>query len=193
MNKNDLRSKKTEHAIKNSFFELMADIGFAKMTVSQIITKADINRSTFYAHYYDKFNLLECIENDLLNELYQISRNAPYDIDTTQSVNNLLPADYTLLIVNYIYKNGKLFTLLCSDKGDSSFINKFKRKVQEIWTEHSITDKFSIPTNYVFSGFIGLITALIEEWVQNNFQESPKQFTEITTKFINGFHHNILK
>lgn len=39
-------------AIREAFFALLAEVGFAKMTVADI-SRADINRGTFYLHYDD--------------------------------------------------------------------------------------------------------------------------------------------
>ena len=63
--KTDIRIIKTRRAIQAAFLRLMKEKGFAAVTVKDIIRDAEINRSTFYAHYEDKYDLLESIENDL--------------------------------------------------------------------------------------------------------------------------------
>ena len=40
-----------------------------EITVQQIADLADVNRSTFYTHYYDKYDLLEKLEDQQLEEI----------------------------------------------------------------------------------------------------------------------------
>jgi len=55
----DPRVKRTRSLIQQAFSELLAEKGFGAITVQDITERAGINRATFYAHYPDKFALLE--------------------------------------------------------------------------------------------------------------------------------------
>lgn len=55
----DPRVKRTRALIQQAFIELLAEKGFHAITVQDITQKAEINRATFYAHFPDKFALLE--------------------------------------------------------------------------------------------------------------------------------------
>ena len=55
----DRRQRKTRQAIFTAFEELMSEEHYAHVTVSQIIDRADVGRSTFYAHFATKDELLE--------------------------------------------------------------------------------------------------------------------------------------
>ena len=54
----DRRQRKTRRAIYAAFEELMAEEHYSRVTVAQIIERADIGRSTFYAHFETKDELL---------------------------------------------------------------------------------------------------------------------------------------
>ena len=60
----DRRQRKTRQAIYDAFEALMASAHYRDITVAQIIERADIGRSTFYAHFETKDDLLEqmCVE-----------------------------------------------------------------------------------------------------------------------------------
>ncbi|ALS01509.1 hypothetical protein ATZ33_09050 [Enterococcus silesiacus] len=60
MNK-DLRVIKTEELIQKSLIFLLQQQSIEKLTVKDICAYAKIGRSTFYAHYMDKFDVLEKI------------------------------------------------------------------------------------------------------------------------------------
>ena len=62
----DRRRRYTLSVIREAFFALLAEVGFAKMTVADICRRADINRGTFYLHYEDKFALLDVLIDEAL-------------------------------------------------------------------------------------------------------------------------------
>ena len=62
----DRRRRYTLSVIREAFFALLAEVGFARMTVADICRRADINRGTFYLHYEDKFALLDALIDEAL-------------------------------------------------------------------------------------------------------------------------------
>ena len=62
----DRRRRYTLLVIREAFFALLAEVGFARMTVADICRRADINRGTFYLHYEDKFALLDALIDEAL-------------------------------------------------------------------------------------------------------------------------------
>ena len=59
MAKEDLRVIKTLESIDMALLESLKKTPFNKITVGMLCTKARINRTTFYKHYRDKFDLLD--------------------------------------------------------------------------------------------------------------------------------------
>ncbi|ETY74346.1 TetR/AcrR family transcriptional regulator [Lactiplantibacillus fabifermentans] len=55
----DVRKIKTERDIQAAFLQLLVDKGFRQITVADVCGTALISRSTFYAHYLDKYDLLD--------------------------------------------------------------------------------------------------------------------------------------
>ncbi|HEY6010397.1 MAG TPA: TetR/AcrR family transcriptional regulator [Nitrospirota bacterium] len=55
----DPRVKRTRELIQRSFMEIVDEKGFNSLSVQDITTRAGINRATFYAHYPDKYDLLD--------------------------------------------------------------------------------------------------------------------------------------
>lgn len=66
--KKDLRIIKTENNIKNTFIQLINEKDFGSITVQNILDRALINRSTFYKHYADKYDLAETIAQEFLDD-----------------------------------------------------------------------------------------------------------------------------
>ena len=88
--KTDARVRYTVHMIQNVFLELLKEKPVAKITVKEICGHAEINRSTFYKHYQDVYDLMEKLENEaveafekLLDDLFQ---ETAWDVSTDISV-----------------------------------------------------------------------------------------------------------
>ena len=64
----DRRVKYTKKIIKECFFDLLNEKEINKITVSELCTKADINRATFYRYYIDIYDLLEKIQEEFIEE-----------------------------------------------------------------------------------------------------------------------------
>lgn len=54
----DPRIRRTRGYIQGAFRELLNEKGFKSITVREITERAEVNRATFYAHYADKYDLL---------------------------------------------------------------------------------------------------------------------------------------
>jgi AcrR family transcriptional regulator len=61
VNELDPRAKRTRQLLAQSFQDLMTVKEFGSITVQDIAHKATVNRATFYAHFEDKFALLDWI------------------------------------------------------------------------------------------------------------------------------------
>ena len=61
--KQDRRTRYTRQTIKDTFLELLKQKSFTKITVTEICKNAEINRGTFYLHYYDIHDVLSDIFN----------------------------------------------------------------------------------------------------------------------------------
>jgi len=61
----DRRIGKTKRALKEALTSLILEKGYEAVTVQDVIDRADVGRSTFYAHFVDKDELMMAIFSDL--------------------------------------------------------------------------------------------------------------------------------
>ena len=113
--KSALRSKKL---IKESFIELLLEKPFEKITVTDIVKRADINRGTFYAHYSDINKLTQAIEQEILDALC----NLLLELDYINFIDNPLPL--FLKISEHLDKNKDLIYALLNSANTNTFIYK---------------------------------------------------------------------
>lgn len=75
----DLRIIKTKKNLYEGLLNLMKERTFEEIKVSDICNKALTNRSTFYDHFSDKYELLDSLINDLENDLLEkLEENVNY-------------------------------------------------------------------------------------------------------------------
>ena len=73
--KTDRRIRKTKAQLRRGLAKLLKEKTIKEITVKELVEEVDINRSTFYLHYTDIYDLLEQTENDLKNEILEIVNN----------------------------------------------------------------------------------------------------------------------
>ena len=66
--KNNQRTRLSKILLKNALMDLLGEKGsVTKISVRELCERADLNRSTFYAHYSEPKEQLEEVENELLD------------------------------------------------------------------------------------------------------------------------------
>lgn len=58
---NDLRVRRTRQVLQQAFLELLQERGFSSISVQDITERAMVNRGTFYAHFADKYALMDAM------------------------------------------------------------------------------------------------------------------------------------
>ncbi|HCA30580.1 MAG TPA: TetR/AcrR family transcriptional regulator, partial [Ruminococcaceae bacterium] len=64
--KESRKTRYTRMVLQDSLLELMKNKPISKITIKELCETADINRTTFYAHYRDQYDLLRTIEGETL-------------------------------------------------------------------------------------------------------------------------------
>jgi AcrR family transcriptional regulator len=109
----DPRVKKTRVLL-----QLISEKGFDAITVKDLTQYAEINRATFYQHYYDKFDLLDQnIENMLLNLVITVGpKNRDELIGHGEE-----PSLVYVRLFKFISENAAFFKIMMGKNGIPSF------------------------------------------------------------------------
>jgi AcrR family transcriptional regulator len=75
MKKMDRRVKKTRTLLKNGLITLMQEKSIKEITVQELVDLVDINRSTFYLHYKDIYDLVEQLEQEVFDSFKDLINN----------------------------------------------------------------------------------------------------------------------
>lgn len=187
--KMDLRIIKTQRSIHSAFLELMKEKGFSKLTVKDIISTAEINRSTFYAHYEDKYDLLEQVERELLNRINE----APIREGVLQGdIDNEAFVEVVRSRAQLIKENGQLLAMLLSEDGDPAFAGRLGDSIYRLWKSANVSGKFILPDQYAMAMLIGMLTGVLSEWIRSGFRESPEEFSSMVVTVFQAFQKAML-
>ncbi|MGG5308257.1 hypothetical protein IGK38_002989 [Enterococcus pernyi] len=171
----------TEKKIINSFVSLLIQTDFYSLSVKSIVEHANINRSTFYDYYYDKYDLWEKIEKDISKNIQQQikkDRDLWGDFWEEKSVHAMLNSNSIKLhSLEYIYENRNLLKILFSNNApqtlwnDLNLILKNKLKISEKISQDNFIDG-----NYIETLFILSITQPVLMWINESNPETPENF-----------------
>jgi AcrR family transcriptional regulator len=83
LNEADPRVKRTRQLLFKAFTELLAEKGFRALSVQDIAERATVNRATFYAHFEDKYALMESYIREGFQQRLagQLPTSAPFTLD----------------------------------------------------------------------------------------------------------------
>lgn len=180
----DERYHVADEAIYDAFLLILKEKDLDKITVSDVIKKAGIVRSTFYNHYENIPALVTAIEDKIIEDIFSLMEtfHPENDHDMCKS--------YFLTICNYTMTNPFLANLLSNPRGDAFFeksITMFHRYVtlvtQNKTPSHHSKDEFS----YMIACTIGSTIGVLHKWTRENFQVPAEVIADILTKaFISG-------
>ena len=108
----DIRSQRTRQVIAESFLELLKEKSAARITVTEICSKASINRATFYKHYLDVSDLQVSLENEILSDFASFLRSGRFAGDAKYKT-------VLMVMLTYLQQYGSQFYLLCSGNAGS--------------------------------------------------------------------------
>ena len=101
--KNNQRTRLSKLLFKNALMDLLKEKGsVAKISVRELCDRAELNRSTFYAHYNEPNDLLTEIENEILQSTEEHLRKIGEENDAGAH-------KYLHSFLKYIRENDKIF------------------------------------------------------------------------------------
>lgn len=116
-NRNALRSKRL---IRQAFVNLIKTKAASKITITDIVTEANINRATFYAHYSCLKDLIDEIEQDVIDRLMEVLSG--FKLENFFSN----PTPLLLQVSIFLSEDPDYYKTLASTPESSIFIEKLK-------------------------------------------------------------------
>lgn len=142
-----MKIKKSKQKIKESFLNLRKTRNIEKITVTELCQKAHINKSTFYVYYHDIYDLSECLEDEIVNEII-LSITHPENIF-------LDPTSFTKEFIEAFFKKEADIKLIFSGHRSSILPDKIHKLLKEyLFTlmPEKQTERMNILLTYMIYG-----------------------------------------
>lgn len=173
----DRRQKKTRQAIFSAFTSLLSEKNYNKISIQEIIDRADIGRTTFYSHFETKDSLLQELCNDLFNHVFSTNPH----VETTHdfSLGQGTSKEIITHILYHINDNKEYIIHLFQGESKDIFIAYFKSYLNEMIVKYIFKDfrqtNSDIPEDFLKNHISGTFLNMIEWWINTGMKETPKQ------------------
>jgi AcrR family transcriptional regulator len=188
----DERYAFTEESIRIAFFQLMDETGFQKINIQVLTKRAGINRTTFYLHYKDKYDLLDKVEDHLLAGIREIVGAAfekPFKIIAADKTF----AKAAVQVLCYIKEHAHEFGVLLEPPEYTRFLVKYGRIFDEILHKQRLFSRPKLTIPYLVAILSGAHTNIIREWIKGGLKESPEELAAIISRVAKAVLKEVLK
>ena len=181
--KENRKVKYTKMVIRESLFELLETKRLNQITVKELCYLADINRSTFYSHYTDLFDLVQKLEEALIKDLKAVIKfeNIGQDNQLEMFVD----------IFSHIKNHVEDYQIMLLNPNSSRILDEI---IAEAYEHHLLALKdIQVPISKNMVDYsIALVSSgsarVIMKWIENDFAESPQEMARLINHFTNtGF------
>ncbi|SES61781.1 transcriptional regulator, TetR family [Oceanobacillus limi] len=173
----DRRINKSKQALKDALILRMETSDFKKITITEIVQHANLNRGTFYKHYDTKEALLEELIDDVMCDLIE-SYRAPYLHSDALVIKELTASK--IKIFEHVYSYSKFYRAIVS----SNAVPGIQHKISDVFKQLSRDDMEILGTtsnvdrDFVSSYYAHALLGLILEWINSGFKYTPAYMAE---------------
>jgi len=186
----DLRVRRTHKFLQEAMIELIMEKGFDAITVGDISERAMINRTTFYRHYQDKYDLVAKIFEDATNRL--VENMKPFQKQNGQQVMEN-PPEIWLQVFEHFAENARLYRAMLGKNGSSWFaarISDYTVKIvlelESIWRAELEPDQTidpAMPPELPAIQLAHVLLGTIIWWLESDQRATPKQMSSWFYRF----------
>jgi len=183
MKNEDLRVIKTRNALYNALIDLMKEKTFEEIKVSDICDRALINRSTFYAHFDDKYQLLSTLIDDLKKSLIN-------ELKKNTNINSV--KDYYIEVIKiflqHVEDKKDTYKAIAINNRNSILVDIISDVIDNDIIIHLNNDKSNnksnIPENIIAKFFVGAVVNVGIYWIYNSNKYSKDEMLNYLIELI---------
>lgn len=160
--------------LKEALISQLKAKAIGKITIKELCEQADINRSTFYAHFNDVYDLLNQIESELVHDMNQaLTSHYPLQIEEV--------FEMLIKLLDYIKDNKNICLTLLNERDHDGFYGKIQSMAHDFIVRgflevNRIEGELAIYlSTYTISGCIHLI----ESWLKDTANLSSADIATI--------------
>jgi AcrR family transcriptional regulator len=168
--KTDRRVRRTRELLRNALLAAIVEKGYERVTVQDIIDRADVGRSTFYAHFRDKEDLLY----SGLDELWTAFDPAAQDPNWSP----------TLKVFEHFHESREVWQAMVGRRGAEAFIRHLHRLLADLLRNHLRTRAPQGQTQVPLDAVVEFATSTLiglgaRWWLEQDTPLSPKEMDRL--------------
>ena len=181
--RNDLRVINTKKRLRQTFARLMSEKSIQNITVAELCVRAEINRSTFYAHYSDIYDLQQKLEQEIYGEFQ--ATLSQVDL-TNSSAQDNVPL-FMVTMFGFLKRNADMCAVFLGPHSDRKFVMNLLDIAKETTIDQygRLYKKASAHQLELFYTFIAYgCIGLLEYWMKSGFSESVEEMARLSNQMI---------
>ncbi|MCI5597431.1 MAG: TetR/AcrR family transcriptional regulator [Lachnospiraceae bacterium] len=179
----DRRQQKTKQAIFQAFGRMLEKKSYHNITVQEIIDEANVGRSTFYAHFETKDELLKAMCTEIFHHVFHEQLLKEETHDFSQKSTGL--KDRLTHLLYHLKENQKNISGILSCGSGDLFLQYLKEYLEEMFREY--TDAFSlhVPDSFALPFLAGSFSETVLWWFQKEETMLPETVAEYYLNMVN--------
>ena len=189
----DRRIIRTREVIYETVISLLSEKEFSRISVKDITNQANISRSTFYAHYQDKYDWLDKTVQEKLSELKESLMKSMPNHGNDQSSLEMADPYYESFFENIAINQKFYHTMFTKIKSEEFLQNLYKvirenlyLRISSMSKEQRLLVPLDIWLDYSSSSIIGITKV----WVEKNMIYSPHYMALQLTRLAMVSHYS---
>ena len=173
----DRRQQKTRKAIFRAFTDLLEHNSYGSLTVQEIIDEADVGRSTFYAHFETKDELLRALCTEIFDHVFseEMMKERTHDFSSGEQG----MGQKVTHILYHLRDSRAAIRGILSSEGGELFMRYFKEYLSKVFAGALGDRAFSVPRDYLLNHMVCDFTESVRWWMTHE---------EYTPEEIAGFY-----
>ena len=170
------RKTTTKADLKGALTRLLREKDFEAISVSDIAREAGVNRGTFYLHYVDKFDMMDQLIDEILqNILILLKEGNPKNKEEAfpgiVKIFEYLKEDFDFIHAMTLNRFNYTTKLI------HDFLYELTKQITPI--QETIQSVYPLPADYATEVFIYSNSAIFIHWIQKGAVESPEEIARI--------------
>ena len=169
----DRRQQKTRTAIFAAFSALLAAKSYSKITVQEIIDTANVGRTTFYAHFEAKDDLLKALCEELFGHIISSAVDCTHTHGLYSDGN--APESVFCHLLQHLQENENNILELLSCESSELFLRYFKSYLEQLFADRLPEISPLVPKDFILNHYVSSFAEAVQWWAKRNMELSPEQ------------------